>query len=172
MKPLTFAVMCVLGGVLMNHSASAINIGDKVPDLSVPSTSGGLVNLRTDGGAWRVVYFYPKSFTPGCTRQACGLRDSQAGFSELGAVVYGVSTDSLEKQQEFKAKYELPFELLADNDKKLSRAFDALGLAGFAKRMTFIINPEGEVTDIIDSVDVGSHDQDVIARLKERVKSP
>jgi len=169
MKTIKMIIACFVGSFCLNQTVSALSVGDKVPDLPVPSTSGLNVNLLTDGGSWRVLYFYPKSFTPGCTKQACGLRDSQSAFTELGVVVYGVSTDNLEKQKEFKSKYELPFDLLADSDKKLSKAFDALGLVGFSKRMTFIINPEGEITDVIDSVDVGSHDQDVISRLKAHI---
>jgi len=169
MKSLKTAIVCAAGSIILNHSASALSVGDKVPDLPIASTSGQNINLLTDGGAWRVLYFYPKSFTPGCTKQACGLRDSQSAFTELGVVVYGVSTDNLEKQKEFKGKYNLPFDLLADNEKKLSEAFEVLGVIGFSKRVTFIINPDGEITDVIDSVDVGTHDQDVIARLKAHI---
>lgn len=152
-----------------NTVASALNVGDRVPEVSVPSTSGAEVNVGAVGGGWKVVYFYPKSFTPGCTTQACSMRDGFAAYQDLGVTVYGVSTDKIEKQQEFKSEYKLPFELLADNEKKLSEAFGVMGMMGFSKRITFIINPEGIVTDIIDSVSVGSHDKDVIALLKTRL---
>ena len=153
--------------LLGSSAAMALVVGDKVPDISVPSTGGADVNVSSAPG-WKVVYFYPKSFTPGCTQQACGLRDSHAKIAELGVTVYGVSTDNLEKQNKFKAEYVLPFDLLADNEKKLSEGFGVLGMMGFSKRVTFIVNPEGVVTDIIDSVSVGSHDADVINLLKER----
>ena len=150
------------------NQAKALSVGDNVPDLAVSSTSGESVNLRDINDRWKIVYFYPKSFTPGCTRQACGLRDSKAELDALNAVVFGVSTDNLKSQNDFKSKHELPFDLLADVDKKLTQAFGALGFMGMAKRMTFIINPEGFVTDIIDSVSVGSHESDVIKLLKIR----
>jgi peroxiredoxin Q/BCP len=153
--------------LLGSSAAMALVVGDKVPDISVPSTGGADVNISQSEG-WKIVYFYPKSFTPGCTQQACGLRDSYAALSELGVTVYGVSTDNLDKQNKFKAEYKLPFELLADNDKKLSEGFGVMGMMGFSKRVTFLVNPEGVVTDIIDSVSVGSHDADVIRLLKER----
>jgi len=153
---------------LGSSAVLALVVGDKAPDVAVPSTGGSDVNVSTAEG-WKVVYFYPKSFTPGCTQQACGLRDSYATLSEMGVTVFGVSTDNLEKQVKFKSEYKLPFELLADNDKKLSEGFGVLGLMGFSKRVTFIINPEGAITDIIDSVSVGSHDADVIQLLKTRM---
>lgn len=169
MKAIQTIIACFVGSLFINQSASALSVGDMVPDLPVPSTSGMNVNLLTDGGSWRVLYFYPKSFTPGCTKQACGLRDSLSAFTDLGVVVYGVSTDTIEKQKEFKAKYDLSFNLLADSDKKLSKAFDALGMVGISKRMTFIINPDGEITDVLESVNVGTHDKDVLSRLKAHI---
>jgi len=160
------AVVAWLSGSV---SAMALQAGDKAPDVTVPSTSGLNVNLSTMTGTWKVVYFYPKSFTPGCTKQACGLRDQQSSLKDMGVTVIGVSTDTLKTQQEFKEKYELPFELLADDEKKLSKAFDVLGLMGFSKRVTFIINPEGVITDTIDDVSVESHDADVEKILKSRL---
>lgn len=168
MKRSTIMVAGFVAWQLGSAAVMALVVGDKAPDLAVPSTGGSDVNISTAGG-WKVVYFYPKSFTPGCTQQACGLRDSYATLSEMGVTVYGVSTDNLEKQAKFKAEYKLPFELLADHDKKLSEGFGVLGLMGFSKRVTFIINPEGAITDIIDSVSVGSHDADVIQLLKTRM---
>lgn len=152
-----------------SSSALAIKVGDHVPDISVPSTSGTNVNLRAGSGQWRVLFFYPKAFTPGCTSQACGMRDTNKEYLDLGVKVYGASVDSLKTQQEFKAKHNLPYDLLADESKELSRAFGILGMIGFSSRQTFIIDPEGKVTDIIDSVSVGSHDQDVINLLKTRM---
>jgi peroxiredoxin Q/BCP len=150
-------------------TALALKVGDQVPDITVPGT-GGEVNLRKDAGAWTVVFFYPKAFTPGCTSQACGMRDANQVYRDLGVTVYGASVDSLKTQQEFKSKHGLPYELLADEKKELSRAFDALGMIGFSSRKTFIINPEGIITDVIGSVSVGSHDEDVIKILKSRVE--
>ncbi|HMO50718.1 MAG TPA: peroxiredoxin [Kiritimatiellia bacterium] len=150
-------------------AALAVKVGDPVPDLAVAGTGGSSVNLR-NGDGWRVVFFYPKAFTPGCNAQACGMRDSFQAYLDRGVTVFGVSTDSLKTQQEFKEKHNLPYELLADADKELSRAFNVLmPLVGWPKRTTFIINPEGIVTDIIDAVNVGSHDADVLRLLDVRV---
>jgi len=158
-------LMAMLAGEM---HAMTLTAGDQVPDIAVPSTGGGELNLRSLSGGWTVLYFYPKSFTPGCTKQACGLRDGKASLDELGAVVIGVSTDNVKAQEEFKAKHNLPFEILADEDKKLSEAFGVLGVMGMSKRVTFIIGPDGIITDVIDSVSVGTHDEDVTKLLKAR----
>jgi thioredoxin-dependent peroxiredoxin len=171
MKASFMKIAAIATCLTVSSSAMALQAGDKAPDVTVSSTSGVDVNLSTMTGTWKVVYFYPKSFTPGCTKQACGLRDHQSSLKDLGVTVIGVSTDSLKTQHEFKAKYELPFDLLADNDKALSKAFGVLGLMGFSKRVTFIISPEGVITDIIDDVSVESHDADVGKILKSRLEN-
>ncbi|MBN1269850.1 MAG: peroxiredoxin, partial [Kiritimatiellae bacterium] len=113
-------------------------------------------------GQWVVLYFYPKSFTPGCTKEACSLRDGYPGIQETGAVILGVSTDSLETQEKFKARYNLPFDLLADPHKVICRAYDALSLGGLmAKRTTFIINPDGRIAHIFEKVDADDHETQV-----------
>jgi len=159
----------ILAWITGSSTAMALTVGDLVPDISVPSTSGSPVNLRAETGTWTVVFFYPKAHTPGCTSQACGMRDANKTYADLGVNVYGASVDSLATQQEFKAKNNLPYDLLADEKKELSRAFGVLGLIGFASRQTFIIDPQGIITDVIDSVSVGSHDADVIHILKSRI---
>lgn len=166
--------LCWLGVMawsLSGFEAMAIKAGDPVPDVSAPSTSGQNVNLR-DLKAWTVLFFYPKAGTPGCTKQACGMRDAFTEMKNLGAVVLGVSTDDLAAQRKFKAEHQLPYDLLADNEKNVTKAFDALGMIGFAKRSTYIVNPEGIVTDVIDSVSVSTHDQDVLALLRQRMAAP
>jgi peroxiredoxin Q/BCP len=162
-------IMGLLAWVAGVAPALALGVGDKVPEIAVPSTSGSAVTVGAPGGGWRVVYFYPKSFTPGCTSQACGLRDQYQDFATRGVAIYGVSTDDLDKQNKFKTEHKLPFDLLADKDKALSEAFGVVGLMGFSKRVTFIINPEGVVTDVIDSVSVSSHANDVLALLQQRM---
>ena len=153
------------------HSAAALDIGKPVPDF-VAKTTAGPVKKSDFAGRWLVLYFYPKSFTPGCTRQICSVRD---GFDELKALnvtVLGVSVDSVEKQKEFKAKYEAPFELIADEDKTLSGAFDNLAMGGLmARRRTFIIAPDGTLASILEQPDVGDHAKQIaqeIRRLQAR----
>lgn len=159
----------ILGFLAGASSAQALQIGDMVPDVAVPVTSGGEVNLRNTEGTWTVVFFYPKAFTPGCTSQACSMRDSNKTLMDLGVRVFGASTDSLQTQRDFKAKHNLPYELLADDKKELSKGFGILGMIGFTSRTTFIIDPEGRVADMIESVSVGTHDEDVIRILKKHM---
>lgn len=151
----------------------ALQVGDPAPDVAAPSTGGTTVNIRDFKGSWLVVYFYPKSFTPGCTKQSCSLRDGYADIQALGATILGVSFDDLEAQKKFKAEHKLPFELLADEKKDVAKAFDAIGLGGFmAQRETFIINPDGVVAAILQDIAVGSHDQQVLDALKRLQSAP
>lgn len=149
-------------------SASALTVGDPAPDFKAASTSGAEVSLKDFSGSWLVLYFYPKSFTPGCTKEACSLRDGFAGILGLGAKILGVSVDSLATQQKFKAEHQLPFDLLADEDKGVARAYDALGLGGLmARRVTYLISPDGRIARVIDSVRTGDHDAQVAESLRE-----
>ena len=96
-----------------------------------------------------VLYFYPKDFTTGCTREACGFRDEFAGLRESDLRVFGVSTDTLESHERFKSKHELPFDLLSDSDGKVSRLYGVYnGLFKIANRVTFIIDNEGKVISV------------------------
>jgi len=148
--------------------AWGLHVGDPVPDVSAPSTSGKDVKLSDLKGSWVVLFFYPKAFTPGCTAESCSLRDGYAEIDKLGAKILGVSLDNLPTQIDFKAKYHMPFDLLSDSKKEVAKAFDALGLAGLmAQRKTFIINPEGKIAHIFDKVNTGAHDEEVAAVLKD-----
>lgn len=157
-------------------------IGKPAPDFSALATSGKTIKLSDLKGSWVVLYFYPKSFTPGCTAEACALRDSYDKITDIGVVlssdedkkhstdvvILGVSTDSIETQNKFKAEYKLPFDLLSDKEKIISKAYDVLGMTGMAaQRKTFIINPEGNIAYIFDKVDAGKHDQEVMKVLEE-----
>lgn len=150
---------------LFGGAASAAKLGDPAPDFTAQST-GGEVKLAGLKGKWVVLYFYPKSFTPGCTKESCSLRDGHGALTGLNAVVLGVSLDDLETQRRFKAEYKLPFELIADADKTVSKAYDVLAPMGlFAVRRTFVIDPEGKIARIFESVSVGTHADDVKAEL-------
>jgi peroxiredoxin Q/BCP len=135
-------------------------VGSHAPEFTAPSTSGEL-SLKSLRGKWVVLYFYPKAFTPGCTAESCSLRDGFDGLRTLDAVVIGVSTDDLNTQRKFKEKYALPFELVADSDKRVVKAYDVSGMLGFAKRRTFIIDPDGIIRHIIEDVDTGKHAEQV-----------
>ena len=166
--------LCILVGLGLVTAADArgLEVGAAAPDFSAASTGGGTVKLSDFKGKWVVLYFYPKAFTPGCTKETCSLRDGHAELAGLDAVVLGVSLDGLEKQKEFKAKYEAPFELIADSDKKVSEAYGVLApMRLFAERRTFIISPEGKIAHIFEKVDVANHAAEVKAvLLKLRAK--
>jgi peroxiredoxin Q/BCP len=150
-------------------SNSAPTVGSNAPEFRAQST-GGTLELRKLRGKWVVLYFYPKSFTPGCTAEACSLRDGFESLRTLNAVVIGVSTDDLETQQRFKKEHNLPFELIADTDKRVVNAYGTSGMLGFTKRWTFIIDPEGIVRAVIDDVDTRRHAEQVrtvLAKLQQ-----
>ena len=114
-----------------------------------------------------VLYFYPKDDTPGCTKEACSLRDGNAALKAAGAVVLGVSSDDIKSHEAFAAKYHLPFSLLADPDQAIIKAYGVkmFGL-GFAKRVTFVIDRKGVIRKIFKDVKPEGHDQEVLAAVK------
>jgi thioredoxin-dependent peroxiredoxin len=163
-------LMSLLG--LAAAGALAAEVGKPAPDFEADSTAGGKAKLADYKGSWLVLFFYPKSFTPGCTKEACSLRDGHAGLQAMGIKVLGVSLDNLETQKKFKAEYKLPFELLADTDKKVAAAYDALTVGGLvAARVTFVIDPDGKLAAVIKDVNTASHDAQVKAAV-EKLKKP
>jgi thioredoxin-dependent peroxiredoxin len=156
---------CLLG--FCAARASGLEIGQPAPDFTAPGDDGEPVRLSDYRGQWVVLYFYPKADTPGCTKQGCSLRDGYAALRSLDAVVLGVSLDSVEKQKAFKEKYNLPFTLVSDSDKKIAKAYDVLaGLGLFAARKTFLIDPAGNLAAVLDQIDVRAHDEQVAEALK------
>ena len=115
-----------------------------------------------------VLYFYPKDFTSGCTTEACSFRDDYKAYEEKGAVVIGVSLDSVESHARFSEKYELPFTLLSDNRKEVAKVYGVLGIGGLmAKRVTFIVNKQGQIAAIFPKVDVKRHSKEILKVLDE-----
>ena len=152
-------------------SARAVQAGDAAPAFEAPATGGKTVKLADYKDKWLVLYFYPKADTPGCTKQACSLRDGIEGLTSVNATVLGASVDSVESQEKFKAKYKLPFDLIADEKKEVAKAYDVMGALGLmAQRKTFIINPEGKVARVSDDVETSKHVEQVAAALKELQK--
>ncbi len=151
--------------------ARGIEPGAPAPDFSAQATGGQTVTLAGLRGGWVVLFFYPRAFTPGCTAQACSLRDGYAEIQALGATILGASLDSLERQERFKAEHRLPFDLIADADGEVARRFGVLGLGGrMARRVTFLIDPEGRVAEVIGRVRTGNHEAQVreaLAALQE-----
>jgi len=146
--------------------------GKPAPDFTLTTDSGETVTLSDLRGKPVVLYFYPKDDTPGCTRQACDIRDGWAAFQRAGAVVLGVSPDKEASHAKFKAKYDLPFTLLADTDHAVSEAYGVWGEKSFAgrkymgvERSTFVIGADGDVVKVMRKVDPKTHAGDVLALL-------
>lgn len=146
-----------------------LKVGDAAPDFSLLDEHGLPVSLKDFLGKKVVVlYFYPKDFSLGCTAEACSFRDDYKPFEDKGAVVIGVSLDTVESHLRFSEKYNLPFTILSDRSKEVAKAYGVLGLGGFlAKRVTFIINKEGKITHIFQKVDVKRHSEEVLKALDE-----
>ena len=159
----------LLSLLALNLSAhAAVEIGNVAPDLEFTLTGDKTASLSDYEGKWVVLYFYPKSDTPGCTKQACSLRDDYSALQDLNAVVLGASVDTLEAQENFKEKFELPFNLIADDQKKLAQKFNVLrDDRPMAQRKTFIINPHGNIAYIFDVVKTATHYQEVAEVLEE-----
>jgi peroxiredoxin Q/BCP len=148
--------------------ANDLQEGQKAPDIQAQDQNGKTIKLSDYAGKSNIVlYFYPKDDTPGCTKEACALRDGHVYLKAAGAVVLGVSSDDVKSHAAFAAKYHLPFSLLADPDKAIINAYGVkmFGL-GIAKRITFVIDRQGVIRKIFREVKPAGHDQEVLAVLK------
>ncbi len=150
-----------------------IEEGKPAPDFELRSDTGETVALKDLRGKPVVLYFYPKDDTPGCTTQACGLRDAYDELERAGAVVLGVSPDSERSHAKFKEKYKLPFALLADTDHAVAAEYGVWGEKKFAGkrymgvfRSTFVIDADGTVKKIMHNVKPVTHADDVLAALE------
>jgi len=146
--------------------------GDSAPAFTALTNGGGKVSLADFKGKHVILYFYPKDDTPGCTKEACAFRDDFAAFKQKGAVVLGVSTDSVKKHDKFVEKYKLPFTLLADEDRKIVEAYGVWGEKSFlgrkymgTNRVTFLIGPDGRIKKIWPTVKPAEHAAEVLAEL-------
>lgn len=142
----------------------------KAPDFSLKDSEGRVHSLADWHGKWLVLYFYPKDDTPGCTTEACAMRDARDELTELGADVVGISADEAASHDKFKAKYNLNFTLLSDPEKTAIEAYGAWGKKMFGKegilRKTFLINPEGQVVKVYGRVTPLGHGEQVVAKLR------
>jgi len=146
--------------------------GQPAPDFELPSDTGETVKLSGLRGKPVVLYFYPKDDTPGCTAQACGIRDVYGEFERAGAVVLGVSPDDEASHVKFKEKYGLPFTLLADADHAVAEQYGVWGEKSYAgrtymgvNRSTFVIAADGTVAKVMHNVKPATHADDVLAAL-------
>jgi peroxiredoxin Q/BCP len=146
--------------------------GQEAPDFELTSDSGERVRLSQFRGKPVVLYFYPKDDTPGCTKQACGIRDNYDEFTDRGAVVLGVSPDEESSHVKFKEKYGLPFTLLADPEHHVLEQYGVWGERNFAgnkymgvERSTFVIDPDGRIAKVMRRVKPDTHVDRVLAEL-------
>jgi peroxiredoxin Q/BCP len=147
--------------------------GDIAPEFSANTSGGGKISLTDYLGKNVILYFYPKDDTPGCTKEACAFRDYFSDFKKKGAVVFGVSPDSVKSHDKFVEKFKLPFTLLADEDKKIVEAYGVWGEKSFMGRkylgvfrVTFLIGPDGRIKKIWMEVKPEEHAAEVLAELK------
>ncbi|MEH2046758.1 peroxiredoxin [Nostoc sp.] len=139
-------------------------VGTDAPAFTAKDTNGNTVSLSDLRGKTVVLYFYPKDDTPGCTKQACSFRDAQSQYQGKDIVILGVSADDEVSHQAFTQKYNLNFPLLADSDKSLIKAFDVDG-GGYAKRVTYVIDPNGKITHVDANVNTTNHASDILAAV-------
>lgn len=148
---------------------TTLKTGDKAPNFEALDQAGNTVKLSDYTGKKLVLFFYPKASTPGCTAEACNLRDNYETFLAKGYDILGVSADSAKRQQNFSTKNELPFPLLADEDKKVIEAFGVWGPKKFMgreyngiHRTTFVINEEGIIEEVIAKVKTKAHTEQIL----------
>jgi peroxiredoxin Q/BCP len=145
-------------------------VGAPAPAFTLPDQNGKRISLADYAGKWVVLYFYPKDGTPGCTTEACEFRDNVFAFREAGAVILGISVDDVASHKDFATEHRLPFTLLADTEKQVSRSYGVLhrmlGVMELARRETFIVDPQGRIAKHYREVDPGSHSKQVLADIK------
>ncbi len=148
---------------------TTLKIGDKAPGFSVKDQHGKIINLEDFKGKKVVLFFYPKASTPGCTAEACNLRDNYHTFQNKGYEILGVSADSEKRQMNFSTKQELPYSLLADEDKEVIMAYGVWGPKKFMgreydgiHRTTFVIDEEGKIEDVITKVKTKDHSAQIL----------
>ena len=146
--------------------------GQEAPDFELKNDAGETVRLSAFRGTPIVLYFYPKDDTPGCTTQACGIRDAYGEFERAGAIVFGVSPDNERSHEKVREKYDLPFNLLADTDHAVAEQYGVWGERSFmgksymgVSRSTFVIGSDGAVKKVFPKVKPAEHAADVLAAL-------
>lgn len=150
-----------------------LTVGKKAPEFSLPDQAGNIHTLQTYKGKWVLLYFYPKDDTPGCTKEACGLRDAFVRYRQTGVTILGVSADSVKKHAKFVEKYSLPFALLSDEEKKVVELYHVWAEKKFMGRKymgilrtSFLIDPTGKIAKIYENVKSEDHAEEVLADMK------
>ncbi|PJE77213.1 thioredoxin-dependent thiol peroxidase [Candidatus Uhrbacteria bacterium CG10_big_fil_rev_8_21_14_0_10_48_16] len=153
-----------------------LKLGKKAPAFSLPDQDGNVHTLSDYLGKWILLYFYPKDDTPGCTKEACMIRDHWPKFKKLGIQVFGVSVDPVKRHAKFVEKYDLPFTLLADEEKKIVQKYGVWGEKKFmgrtylgTSRVSYLIDPEGTIAKVYEDVKPAEHAEEVLRDLKRLV---
>jgi peroxiredoxin Q/BCP len=163
------ALVAVAASVCAQTPDASPAEGTIAPDFKLQDQAGKWHTLAENKGKWVVLYFYPKDNTPGCTTQACELRDNIFAFRKANAVILGVSVDDVESHKKFSEEHKLPFDILADSEKKVSKLYGVLFSAGpmqLASRQTFLIDPSGKIVKHWPKVDPKGHSDMVLAEIK------
>lgn len=149
--------------------ATKLQLGKAAPLFSLPDQNGKMVSLKDFRGSYVVLYFYPRAMTPGCTVQACGLRDNEKQLKQEGIVTIGISGDPVKKLKQFEEKHQLNFTLLSDPEHQVTEAYGCWGLKKFMGRefmgilrQTFLIGKKGELLEIMPKVETKTHHQKVL----------
>lgn len=149
-------------------------LNKKAPNFSIPDQKGEIHKLSDYEGKWLLIYFYPRDNTPGCTKEACGIRDSFPEFAKLKASVLGISKDSVDSHKKFAKKFKLPFTLLSDENKEMLKAYGVWQKKKFMgrefmgiMRTSFLVNPHGKIVKVYENVKPTVHADEVLKDLKE-----
>lgn len=145
------------------RTTELLSVGAPAPALSQVAHDGTAIDLRALEGRLALVYFYPRDGTPGCTTEACAIRDVWDRFESAGVLVVGVSSDSDQSHREFAQEHELPFPLIADEDGRWTEAFGVETTLGMASRDSFLIGPDGTIAKVYRGVDPGVHADEVLS---------
>jgi peroxiredoxin Q/BCP len=145
-------------------------VGSVAPNFRLQDQHDAWISLADQRGKWLVVYFYPMDETPGCTTEACEFRDNIFAFRKLGVNVLGISVQNVASKKEFAARHSLPFSVLADSDKSVAKAYGVLSVLGYARRETFVIDPQGRIAKHYPDVDPKAHSKQLLADLQALIK--
>jgi len=141
-------------------------VGAAAPDFEARDPSGAPIRLSSASGSPRVVYFYPKDETPGCTKEACAFRDAFDRYRDKGVIIFGVSRDSAESHREFQQHHSLPFALAADESGAVQTAYGVPSRLGHAARVTFLVGRDGRVVKVFPNMDPAVHANEVLEAVK------
>jgi peroxiredoxin Q/BCP len=167
-------VLIILSVSLSARFAAAMAVGDMAPNLSSKNQSGKIVKFSEFKGKYLLVYFYPADETPGCTKEACDLRDSYTKIKALNTEVLGVSRQGSESHKKFIANHKLPFDLLVDESGDITKAFgvETMPVVGYAHRESFLFDSNGKLRKIYHDVDASKHAEQVLADIQDLQKQP